>query len=142
VRVTAHTRPPSHGQLYVNGIRVDTDVLSGTWTTFNLRTHYFTLDVTPLLTSGINSIGVMLGLGWRDTSVFPDRQFTSPCDETAPRAGMGRARRVCFCVCTICGDGGGGGGLGHRACPGAAHPSVCCLTSTPYVQSSLRCSTR
>ena len=67
-------------QLYVNGIRVDTDGLSGAWTTWNARVLYYSFDIAQYLTPGINVIGVMLGRGWRDTSAFPPQWMPGPCD--------------------------------------------------------------
>lgn len=68
-------------QFFVNGIRVDTDVLSGAWTTWNARVLYYTYDITSYLTEGSNVIGVMLGHGWRDTSAFPPLWMSGPCDK-------------------------------------------------------------
>jgi hypothetical protein len=68
-------------QFFVNGIRVDTDALSGAWTTWNARVLYYTYDITSLLAEGSNVIGVMLGHGWRDTSAFPPLWMAGPCDK-------------------------------------------------------------
>jgi hypothetical protein len=74
-----------HYQLFLNGERVDTDALSGTWTKFDARTHYYTFDVTSRLQTGVNTVGVMLGLGWRDPDVFPPLQNMTSCDKSNPR---------------------------------------------------------
>jgi len=67
-------------QLYINGIRADTDTLSTSWSLWNSRTFYFTYDITSLLSPGINTVGVLLGRGWRDTAEFPVRFDPMPCD--------------------------------------------------------------
>ena len=63
---------------------MDTDALTGTWTTYNLRVYYFTYDITAYLTPGVNTIGVMLGAAWHDVLEFPPLQDKSPCDLTNP----------------------------------------------------------
>lgn len=70
----------AHPQLFVNGVRVDTTTLTGSWTTWNARVLYYTYDITSLLKPGVNVIGVMLGAGWRDTSEFPVHWMSGPCD--------------------------------------------------------------
>jgi len=50
---------------YLNGKPVaPTTLLAPGWTEFHKRTQYQTYDVTNLLTTGGNAIGVMLGGGW------------------------------------------------------------------------------
>ena len=39
-------------------------VLDPGWTSYDHRVLYSTYDVTPLLRSGANAVGVMLGSGW------------------------------------------------------------------------------
>lgn len=51
-------------ELRLNGQRVGDDVLDPGWTTYSKRVLYSTYDVTKLLQSGRNALGVMLGNGW------------------------------------------------------------------------------
>lgn len=48
----------------INGQRVGDAVLTPDWTDFRDRAMYQTYDVTPLLRSGTNALGVTLGDGW------------------------------------------------------------------------------
>jgi hypothetical protein len=82
-------------QLYVDGERVDTDVLSTAWTTWNVRVMYFTYRL-PKLSAGPHTIGVMLGAGWRDTaevSVYAQRRV-AVCSSCA-------ACRLCVTVVLV-----------------------------------------
>eukprot|EP01124_Arcella_intermedia_P005007 TRINITY_DN1290_c0_g2_i4.p1 TRINITY_DN1290_c0_g2~~TRINITY_DN1290_c0_g2_i4.p1 ORF type:complete len:903 (+),score=122.66 TRINITY_DN1290_c0_g2_i4:34-2742(+) len=61
-------------ELYVNGKNVDpTRKLDPGYTTFEVRSLYASFDVTNLLTTGSNAIGVLLGNGWysQDQSIPP-----------------------------------------------------------------------
>ncbi len=49
---------------YINGQRVDDQMLDMPWTQFGKQIMYNTFDVTSLLRKGKNAIGVMLGNGW------------------------------------------------------------------------------
>jgi alpha-L-rhamnosidase len=51
-------------ELYVNGQRVGSDVLTPGWTNFKKRVYYQTYDVTDLLVQGKNALGAILGDGW------------------------------------------------------------------------------
>lgn len=51
-------------ELYINGSKVGDHVLDPAWTEFHFRTLYATYDVTELLQSGANALGVMLGNGY------------------------------------------------------------------------------
>lgn len=53
-----------YGEFRMNGRRVGDEVLAPTWTTFSHRVFYSTHDVTPLLQTGENVLGAMLGNGW------------------------------------------------------------------------------
>lgn len=65
---------PSRARLYItalgsyraeiNGQRVGNDVLTPDWTDYRKRVTYQTYDVTSLVKSGENAIGVILGDGW------------------------------------------------------------------------------
>jgi alpha-L-rhamnosidase len=56
----------SHGlyEAYINGQRVGKAYLTPGWTSYNKRLQYQVYDVTPMVQSGNNAIGVMLGNGW------------------------------------------------------------------------------
>ncbi|MBB3110935.1 alpha-L-rhamnosidase [Paenibacillus phyllosphaerae] len=51
-------------ELYVNGNRHGDEELTPGWTSYEHRTQYQTYDVTELLQSGANGIGLMLADGW------------------------------------------------------------------------------
>ncbi|WNS45253.1 family 78 glycoside hydrolase catalytic domain [Paenibacillus sp. MMS20-IR301] len=51
-------------RLYVNGVPADDTLFTPGWTSYNKRLQYQTYDVTPLLTSGNNAIGALIGNGW------------------------------------------------------------------------------
>ena len=52
-----------YGKTWLNGALTDDHEL-GTFTTFQQRTLYDVVDVTPLVKAGCNAIGVMTGHGW------------------------------------------------------------------------------
>ncbi|RYE19903.1 MAG: hypothetical protein EOP45_11910, partial [Sphingobacteriaceae bacterium] len=56
----------SHGiyEAYINGQRVGTDYFTPGWTSYKTRLQYQAYDVTSLLNTGKNSIGVIVGNGW------------------------------------------------------------------------------
>jgi alpha-L-rhamnosidase len=56
----------SHGtyELSINGQNVGNDVLQPGYTSYNDRLQYQTYDVTSLLESGTNAIGIVIGDGW------------------------------------------------------------------------------
>jgi len=51
-------------ELYLNGQKVGDHILDPMYTRFDRRTLYVTYDVTDLITSGNNALGVLLGNGW------------------------------------------------------------------------------
>lgn len=75
VRTTARlSKPVKSARLYasglgvyefhINGQRVGNDYFNPGWTDYNTRVQYHTYDVTPLLHSGENAIGAIIGDGW------------------------------------------------------------------------------
>ena len=56
----------SHGlyEMHLNGRRVGDEVFTPGWTSYNKRLQYQTYDVTDLIKSGDNAVGVLLGDGW------------------------------------------------------------------------------
>jgi alpha-L-rhamnosidase len=51
-------------EAFINGKRVGDDYLSPGWTSYNHRLQYQAYDVTALLATGNNAMGVVLGSGW------------------------------------------------------------------------------
>ena len=51
-------------EAYINGKRVGDHVLDPGWTNYSKTIQYVTYDITGLLNTGKNAIGVMLGNGW------------------------------------------------------------------------------
>ena len=64
VRATAYICGLGYSELRINGRKVGTNVLDPGWTTYPKRALYVAHDVTALLKSGANAVGVMLGDGW------------------------------------------------------------------------------
>ncbi len=56
----------SHGlyEMRLNGQRVSDELFTPGWTSYNKRLQYQSYDVTNLLKSGDNAVGVVLGNGW------------------------------------------------------------------------------
>lgn len=61
----------SHGmyEAQINGQRVGDAYLTPGWTSYNKRLQYQMFDVTNLLQTGANAVGVSLGSGWYRTSL-------------------------------------------------------------------------
>ncbi|MFJ6125699.1 alpha-L-rhamnosidase [Streptomyces griseoviridis] len=51
-------------EAHLNGVRVGTDQLAPGWTDYDTRVQYRTHDVTELLRTGANALGVYLAPGW------------------------------------------------------------------------------
>ena len=51
-------------EMYINGKRVGDYVFTPGWTAYKQYFQYFTYDVTPLLKTGNNTMGAILGDGW------------------------------------------------------------------------------
>jgi alpha-L-rhamnosidase len=51
-------------EAYLNGKKIDDHVLDPGWTTYRRQVQYAIYDVTTLINSGSNALGVMLGNGW------------------------------------------------------------------------------
>lgn len=56
-------------QMYINGDRVGRDLLTPGFTEFAKRLQYQTYDVTSLIVSGRNAVGVILGDGWFGSAI-------------------------------------------------------------------------
>ena len=64
VRAKAYVCGLGYYELRINGEKVGTHVLDPAWTTYGKRALYVTYDVTRLLQTGANAVGVILGDGW------------------------------------------------------------------------------
>jgi alpha-L-rhamnosidase len=67
----------SHGlnEMQLNGQRVGDQIFTPGWTSYNKRLQYQTYDVTSLIKSGDNALGVTLGNGWyRGFLAWQDRR--------------------------------------------------------------------
>jgi alpha-L-rhamnosidase len=67
----------SHGlyELHLNGRRVGDQLFTPGWTSYRKRLQYQAYDVTPLLKTGDNAVGVLLGNGWyRGNLAWEDRR--------------------------------------------------------------------
>lgn len=51
-------------QLFVNGQKVDDQLLTPGWTEFDQRVEYQTYDVSDYLSAGKNAVGILLGNSW------------------------------------------------------------------------------
>jgi alpha-L-rhamnosidase len=81
-RATAYISGLGLSELYLNGTRIGTDVLSPNLTEYDKRVFYVTYDVTQRLTPGRNAVGVILGNGryWgpRERAAIISRSFGYP----------------------------------------------------------------
>lgn len=64
--VAARLYVTAHGvyEAEVNGVRVGDHVLAPGWTSYHHRLRYQTFDVTALIRTGRNAVGVVVGDGW------------------------------------------------------------------------------
>jgi len=75
VSATAYITAQGLYEAHINGKRVGDSYLTPGWTSYNKRLQYQQYDVTPLLKSGANTIGIALGNGWyRGFIGFPQGQ--------------------------------------------------------------------
>lgn len=61
---TAYITAQGLYEAHINGRRIGDSYLTPGWTSYNKRLQYQQYDVTNLLTSGNNAIGIVLGSGW------------------------------------------------------------------------------
>jgi alpha-L-rhamnosidase len=58
-------------EFYINGARVSNDYFNPGWTDYRFRIMYNAYDIKPMLKSGSNGFGAMLGTGWySDLNIF------------------------------------------------------------------------
>jgi len=58
-------------EVYLNGEKISSDILSPGWTNYAKRIQYLTYDLTADLDQGDNAIGIMLGNGWYNPLPLP-----------------------------------------------------------------------
>jgi alpha-L-rhamnosidase len=63
-RATVYASARGIFELRANGQRISGDIFAPEWTDYDQRIHYRTYDVTQLLKTGRNALGVTLGDGW------------------------------------------------------------------------------
>ena len=81
VRARAYITALGYYELHVNGKRVGNRVLDPAWTTYPKRVLYSTYDLTSVLQSGSNAIGVMIGGGWAtlsEAAIHLEPYYSSP----------------------------------------------------------------
>lgn len=79
-RATVYATARGLYELRINGNRVGNHVLAPEWTDYSKRIQYQTYDVTSLIQSGANAIGVYLAAGWYSGHVglMPSRRIYGP----------------------------------------------------------------
>jgi alpha-L-rhamnosidase len=78
-------RPPVRARLYVsalglvepwlNGAQVTQDLFVPGWPDYRRRVFYAAFDVTPLVRTGENTLGLILGDGWYSGTMIPRHQY-------------------------------------------------------------------
>ena len=68
-RARAYVCGVGYSELYVNGQRIGDAVLDPGQTTYDVRAFYVTHDITKLLMSGANAVGVMVGNGFMGQNI-------------------------------------------------------------------------
>ena len=63
-RATAYITAHGMYEAWINGQRIGDDYFTPGWTSYENRLQYQVYDVTKMLQSGENAIGIMLGNGW------------------------------------------------------------------------------
>lgn len=80
-----------YSRIYVNGadlhrISDPPIALNPGWTNYEVRVPYSVYDITIYLRNrNPATVEVLLGIGWRDTSVYPYRDVTPPVPDTSAR---------------------------------------------------------
>jgi alpha-L-rhamnosidase len=91
-RATARLASLGWGQIFINGRKVGDDVLGAPFSDLNRRILYVTRDVTPLLQTGENAIGLTVGNGLH-SPVVP---FGGRPDKVVVPGGEGRGYHMRF----------------------------------------------
>ena len=68
-RARAYVNVMGYYELYVNGKKIGTDVLSPAVSDYSKRSFYVTSDITPYLRKGRNCLALWLGQGWHSPGV-------------------------------------------------------------------------
>ncbi len=88
-RARVHVTGLGYYELSINGKRVGDQVLDPGWTNYSKRVLYATHDVTGMLTSGKNTLGILVGNGWWNPlpiKMFRRWKFREILPSGAPRA--------------------------------------------------------
>ncbi|KAL5517214.1 hypothetical protein EMCRGX_G002716 [Ephydatia muelleri] len=85
-----------YSRIYVNGadphrITDPPIALNPGWTNYEVRVPYSVYDVTNYVRSPA-TIDVLLGIGWRDTGVYPYRDVSPPVPDTSARVPPGHSQ--------------------------------------------------
>ncbi len=74
---TATLYVTSHGmyEAFLNGQRIGNDWFTPGWTSYNKRLQYQVYDVTSMVKSGANAIGVTLASGWYRTEISDKKEL-------------------------------------------------------------------
>ena len=67
----AEVATPGYYELYVNGQKVGSDLLSPSVSGRDRRTFYVSYDIRPLLQAGPNTVALWVGRGWSGTAPIP-----------------------------------------------------------------------
>jgi alpha-L-rhamnosidase len=88
-RARAYVSGLGYYELYLNGRRVGDHELDPGWTTYSKRVLYSSYDVTELVKTGANAVGVVVGNGWWNPlpfKMFRKFNFREALPIGAPRA--------------------------------------------------------
>ena len=78
-RAKLHSTAAGYYEIYLNGVKVDDRLMDPGQTDYDKRILYNTDDVTPLISSGENTIAVHLGSSWYNEAIAfskPDRNLS------------------------------------------------------------------
>ncbi|RYG70814.1 hypothetical protein EON80_06755, partial [bacterium] len=84
-RATAYIVGLGYHELSINGKKVGDHFLDPGWTRYDRRSLYVVHDVTSMLTSGQNAVGVILGTGHYDDHVLSVWDFENATWRTPPK---------------------------------------------------------
>ncbi len=85
VSARAYVSAGGYFELSINGAIAGDELLNPTFTRFDRRNLYVTLDVTSLLKEGRNALGVVLGNGWYNHQIMGVWKFEAAAWRDRPR---------------------------------------------------------
>ncbi|MDR1813690.1 MAG: alpha-L-rhamnosidase N-terminal domain-containing protein, partial [Tannerella sp.] len=68
--IFAHVASLGYHELYINGKKVDDNVLSPVLTDYQKRLFYVTYDISPFLRKGANTVAIWFAAGWASYDCF------------------------------------------------------------------------